>query len=322
MRLSTKRAIWGHKLRGLEPELGYGGPSVGGPILSTTKPSIPGERSVIASIEGLSFRYPDSQRPALQGISLEIGEGEIVVLAGPSGCGKSTLLRAINGLIPHMYPGDYKGSVSVCGLKVAETPMSTLAQNVGLLFQNPENQIFMFSVERDVAFGLQNLSVPREEMRSRVDEAMRLLGITDLANRAPHELSDGQKQRAALAGVIAMRPKLIILDEPTSLLDPKTALEVVSLIEKLNRELGITFIVVEHRLELLIPIAHRLVVMDGGSKVMDGAPQDVLADSRVEGYGVGVPPISRLYNSLAKDGMKLPRVPESPEELAQELNEI
>jgi energy-coupling factor transporter ATP-binding protein EcfA2 len=288
--------------------------------IATTSTSRLGERKAIASIQGLSFRYPDSPRPALHDVTLEIGEGEVVLLAGPSGCGKSTLLRCINGLIPHMYPGEYKGSVTVQGLKVAETPMSTLAQNVGLLFQNPENQIFMFSVERDIAFGLQNLSVPREEMRSRVDETMRLLGISNLAQRAPHELSDGQKQRAALAGVIAMRPKLIILDEPTSLLDPKTALEVVSLIERLNRELGITFIVVEHRLELLIPIAHRLVVMDGGSKVMDGAPQDVLADSRVEAYGVGVPPISRLSNALSKDGVKLPRVPKTPEELAEELN--
>ena len=289
---------------------------------TTTGSSALGQRRAIASIEALSFRYPDSHRSALQDVTLEIGQGEVVLLAGPSGCGKSTLLRAINGLIPHMYPGDYKGSVTVCGLNVAHTPMSALAQNVGLLFQNPENQIFMFSVERDVAFGLQNLSVPREEMRVRVDEAMRLLGVTDLAHRAPHELSDGQKQRAALAGVIAMRPKLIILDEPTSLLDPKTALEVVSLIEKLNRDLGITFIVVEHRLELLIPIAHRLVVMDGGSKVMDGSPQEVLADARVEGYGVGVPPISRLYNALSKDGVRLPRVPETPEELAEELNDL
>jgi energy-coupling factor transporter ATP-binding protein EcfA2 len=281
-----------------------------------------GDAKALASIDHLSFRYPDSERLALQDVSLEVGEGEVVLLAGPSGCGKSTLLRCINGLIPHMYPGDYTGSVSVGGLKVSETQMSTLAQNVGLLFQNPENQIFMFSVERDVAFGLQNLSVPRGEMRSRVDEAMRLLGVSDLAQRAPHELSDGQKQRAALAGVIAMRPKLIILDEPTSLLDPKTALEVVSLIAKLNRELGITFIVVEHRLELLIPIADRLVVMDGGSKVMDGPPQDVLADGRAEGYGVGVPPISKLYNALSKDGVRLPKVPETPEEMAQELNRL
>lgn len=282
----------------------------------------PGQRRPIASVERLSFRYPDSQKPAVKDVSLEIGEGEVVLLAGPSGCGKSTLLRCINGLIPHMYPGEYSGSVSVGGLEVAETPMSTLSQSVGLLFQNPENQIFMFSVERDVAFGLQNLSVPREEMRPRVDEAMKLLGISDLALRAPHELSDGQKQRAALAGLMAMRPKLIILDEPTSLLDPKTALEVASLIERLNRELGITFIVVEHRLELLIPIADRLVVMDGGSKVMDGTPRDVLADPRVEGYGVSVPPVSRLYNALAMDGVKLPKVPETPEEMTEELNAL
>ena len=280
------------------------------------------EKKVLASVEGLSFRYPDSQKPAVNDVSLEIGEGEVVLLAGPSGCGKSTLLRCLNGLIPHMYPGDYRGSVTVSGLRVADTPMSTLSQSVGLLFQNPENQIFMFSVERDVAFGLQNLSVPTEEMRSRVDEAMRLLGVSDLAQRAPHELSDGQKQRAALAGVMAMRPEVIILDEPTSLLDPKTALDVVSLIERLNRELGITFIVVEHRLELLIPIADRLVVMDGGSKVMDGPPREVLADPRVEGYGVSVPPVSRLYNALSKDGVRLTRVPETPEEMAEELNAL
>jgi energy-coupling factor transporter ATP-binding protein EcfA2 len=282
--------------------------------------SMPRLGKTLATIDHLTFRYPDSPNPAVRDVSLEVGDGEVVLLAGPSGCGKSTLLRCVNGLIPHMFPGDYQGSVSVGGLTVAETPMSTLAQNVGLLFQNPENQIFMFSVERDIAFGLQNLSVPRAEMRTRVDEAMRLLGITPLAQRAPHELSDGQKQRAALAGVIAMRPKLIILDEPTSLLDPKTALEVVSLIEKLNRELGITFIVVEHRLELLIPIAHRLVVMDGGAKVMDGAPQDVLADDRVDGYGVGVPPIAKLYNALSKDGVRLAKAPQTPEEMAEELN--
>lgn len=219
-----------------------------------------------------------------------------------------------------MYPGEYKGRVVVDGVSVAETSMTVLSQKVGLLFQNPENQIFMFSVERDVAFGLQNLSVPQGEMRTRVDEAMRLLGITGLAQRAPHELSDGQKQRTALAGVIAMRPRLIILDEPTSLLDPRTALEVVSLIEKLNRDLGITFVIVEHRLELLTPIAHRLVVMDGGAKVMDGLPDEVLSDPRVETHGIGVPPAFKLYNSLLKGGLRLGKPPESPEALAKELD--
>lgn len=288
--------------------------------MSATKNRL--DRRILASIEGLSFRYPDSRRAAVKDVSLDVLEGEVVLLAGPSGCGKSTLLRCINGLIPHMYGGDYRGRVSVGGLEVAKTAMSALSESVGFLFQNPENQIFMFSVEGDVAFGLQNLSVPREEMRARVDEAMRLLGVSDLALRAPHELSDGQKQRTALAGVIAMRPRLVILDEPTSLLDPKTALDVASLIGRLNTELGITFIVVEHRLELLVPLAHRLVVMDSGAKVMDGPPQDVLADPRIESYGVSVPPISKLYTSLARDGIRLPRNPSTPEELAKELNEL
>jgi energy-coupling factor transporter ATP-binding protein EcfA2 len=282
----------------------------------------PGPRKTIASVDGLTFRYPDSPKPAIRDVSLEIGEGEVVVLAGPSGCGKSTLLRCLNGLVPHMYQGEYRGSVWVGGLQVSKTSMSLLSQNVGLLFQNPENQIFMFTVERDVAFGLQNLSVPREEIRSRIDEAMRLLGVSDLALRAPHELSDGQKQRVALAGVIAMRPKVVILDEPTSLLDPKTATEVASLIQKLNVQLGTTFVVVEHRLELLVPIAHRLIVMDEGAKVLDGPPEEVLSDPRVESYGVSVPPISRLYSALEKDGLRLPRRPRTPEELAQELNDI
>ena len=252
----------------------------------------------------------------------ELKEGEIIILAGPSGCGKSTLLRCMNGLIPHMYPGDYKGSVTIEGTEVSEAPMGILAQKVGLLFQNPENQIFMFSVERDIAFGPENLALPRQEIRSRVDETMRLLGIEPLAQRAPHELSDGQKQRVALAGVIAMRPKLVILDEPTSLLDPRTASELVSLIQDLNARLGITFVVVEHRLDLLTKLATRMVVMNEGRKVLDGTPSEVLTNERVGAYGIVVPSATRLYSELAKEGVKLARVPLAPSELTEQLRRI
>lgn len=274
----------------------------------------------IVRVENLSFRYLDSKRRALDGVDLEVGQGEIVVLAGQSGCGKSTLLRCVNGLIPHMYPGEYSGTVTVAGERVDLTPMRTLAQKVGLLFQNPENQIFMFSVERDIAFGLENLGLPRDEMRRRVDEVMRTLGISSLAMRAPHELSDGQKQRVALAGVLAMRPGIIILDEPTSLLDPQTATELVSLVCKLNEEAGLTFIVVEHRLELLAPVAHRIIVMDGGKKVMEGPPREVFSDPRAVKLGISVPPISKLYIRLASDGLTLPHHPSTPEEMAEEVN--
>jgi energy-coupling factor transporter ATP-binding protein EcfA2 len=175
----------------------------------------------------------------------------------------------------------------------------------------------MFTVERDVAFGLENLGVPREEMRARVDEAMSLLGIVPLAQRAPHELSDGQKQRVALAGVLAMRPKLIILDEPTSLLDPKTASELVDLVGRLRKELGTTFLVVEHRLDLLVRVADRLVVMNEGKKVLDGTPREVLFGEQAEGYGVLVPAVTRLQKLLAKSGVVGTDRLLSPAEVAQ-----
>jgi energy-coupling factor transporter ATP-binding protein EcfA2 len=257
----------------------------------------------ILEIEELSFRYPEAARKAVDSFTLDIDESEIVVLAGPSGCGKSTLLRTINGLIPHMYTGEYSGDVRVAGSSVRTSSMRDLAQTVGFLFQNPENQIFMFTVERDVAFGLENLGVPRPEMRRRVDEAIGLLGIENLSHRAPHELSDGQKQRVALAGVLAMRPKLIILDEPTSLLDPKTAMELVDLVARLRKELGTTFVVVEHRLDLLVRVANRIVVMNAGAKVLDGTPRDVLFGEDADGYGVAVPAVTRVQRMLAKDGL-------------------
>ncbi|HXY56115.1 MAG TPA: ABC transporter ATP-binding protein [Nitrososphaerales archaeon] len=257
----------------------------------------------ILEIDHLSFRYPDSPKKAVDGFDLRVGEGEIVVLAGPSGCGKSTLLRAVNGLIPHMYSGDYSGSVRVGGASVKDSEMKDLAQRVGFLFQNPENQIFMFTVERDVAFGLENLGVPRAEMRDRVDEAMRLLDIGDLALRAPHELSDGQKQRVALAGVLAMKPQLVILDEPTSLLDPKTAEELVDLVGRLRKDLGTTFVIVEHRLDLLVRMADRLVVMNDGRKALEGLPREVLFGGEAGAYGVAVPSVTEVQRLLAKDGI-------------------
>ena len=270
----------------------------------------------LLEIENLAFRYPDSPRRAVDGFDLEVGESEVVVLAGPSGCGKSTLLRAVNGLIPHMYSGEYSGDVRVGGRSVKETTMRELAQSVGFLFQNPENQIFMFTVERDIAFGLENLGVPREEMRRRVDEAIRVLGIADLAQRAPHELSDGQKQRVALAGVLAMRPKLVILDEPTSLLDPKTAAELVDLVGRLRHELGTTFLVVEHRLDLLTRVADRLVVMSDGRKAMEGSPREVLLNDEAEGFGISVPAVTRLQKMLSMDGRASTERLLSPRELA------
>ena len=278
--------------------------------------------SDVVDVKGFGFRYPEAPKWAVQDFDLAAGEGEVLLLAGQSGCGKSTLLRSINGLIPHMYAGEYRGKVTVAGMDVAKSTMRELSQTVGFLFQNPENQIFMFSVERDVAFGLENLGVPRPEMRSRVDEAMATLDIGPLALRAPHELSDGQKQRVALAGVMVMRPKLVILDEPTSLLDPMTAGVLVGTIERLRRELGTTFIVVEHRLDLLVKVADRVVVMGDGRKVLEGSPQEVLADERAEPYGVAVPEVTKLQNGLRKEGRRVGEGLLDPAEMAAELDRL
>lgn len=257
-------------------------------------------------VKDLSFRYFGSESPVLQNINLEIGESEIVLIVGHSGSGKSTLLRAINGLIPHQHNGDYTGDVKVDGLSVPRTPMSQLALKVGYIFQNPENQIFMFSVERDLGFGLENLGLPRKEIRDRVDWVMDLLKIRNLALKAPHELSDGQKQRVAIAGVIAMRPKILILDEPTSLLDPFTARDLVQLVQKLREDLGITVLIVEHRLDLVARICDRIIVVDDGRIILEDRAREILSKADVSHYGVAVPSIVKLGKLLGLSGDRLP----------------
>ena len=275
------------------------------------------EQNEIVGIKGLSFRYYGSNQPVLQNIDIRIHAGEIVIIAGKSGSGKSTLLRAINGLIPHQHAGDYSGSVIVDGLQVISTKMSELATKVGYIFQNPENQIFMFSVERDIGFGLENLGVARNEIRERVDWAMEILGIKQLALRAPHELSDGQKQRVAIAGVIAMRPKILILDEPTSLLDPHTAKDLVQLVKDLHDRLGITVLIVEHRLDLVAQIANRIIVLEGGKIAYDGEPRQVLYNSNISLYGVTEPTVVRLAKLLSFERNEFPI---SANELAEQIN--
>jgi energy-coupling factor transporter ATP-binding protein EcfA2 len=266
-----------------------------------------------------SFSYSGSSDLILKNINLSIEEGEFVLLVGPSGCGKSTLLRCINGLIPHLYNGMYQGKVVVDNKVVSETDISELATKVGFVFQNPENQIFMFSVEKDIVFGLENMGVEREEMRKRLDWALRILDIEDLRYKAPYELSDGQKQRVAIAGTLVMRPKILILDEPTSLLDPKTARDFILTLKELNKELNITVIAVEHRIDLLTNVADRIIVMDNGEILYDGSLRDIIQRRNLHLYGVAVPPIIGLQNTLSEYGIGLSRLCLNVKEFAELL---
>ena len=266
-----------------------------------------------------SFRYNSRDDKILEDINLSIKSNEITVLAGPTGCGKSTLLRAIVGLIPNMYEGEYTGDVIVDGIKIRDAEIKEIAKRVGFVFQNPENQIFMFSVERDIAFGLENLGLEQEIIKKRISKIMKTLNITHLAKKAPHELSDGQKQRTALAGVLAMEPKILILDEPTSLLDPKTAMEFMELINKLCKEEGMSIIIVEHRLDLVLKYANKLIVLSEGKVISDDTPENVFNYKKDIIPELSVPFSTKLYRELAKNQMKFTKPVTGVEDMIREV---
>lgn len=270
----------------------------------------------------LTYSYPGATKPSIEKVSLTINKGDFVILTGPSGCGKTTLCRCFNGLIPHFYNGTLEGKITVAGLDVADHQIHQLANHVGLVFQNPENQLFALSVEKDVAFGLENFAVSRDEMRKQVDWALKMAGITELAERPPHELSGGQQQRVAIASVLAMKPDIMILDEPTSFLDPVGAEKIFEVINDLNKKLGITIILVEHRLDLAAKYANHVIVMDEGKIALTGSPRDIFTSEKARLIGVGIPKATKLYQHLKQNGIDLKAVPVTPEETANLLREV
>jgi energy-coupling factor transporter ATP-binding protein EcfA2 len=264
-------------------------------------------------VRGLSFRYEGSEEWALREVDLEIDRGELVLVLGPTGSGKSTFLRCLIGLIPHFYSGEYLGSVRVMGMEVASTPVHRLATRVGMVFQNPETQIFSTSVESELAFPLENLGVPPEEIRRRVEDALDRFGLRDLRRRNPAELSGGQKQRLAIATVTAMGPDVLLLDEPTSMLDPLAAKEVLDLVVELCREEGRTVLLSEHRTDLIAPHADRVIAFSGGRVIYSGDPRSFFSELR-RGE-IPVPRVVELYWRL-RDSCRLDGpVPLLPEEL-------
>ena len=276
----------------------------------------------IIEAEDLTYTYPGASKRSLQDVSLAIDKGEFAILTGPSGCGKTTLCRCFNGLIPHFYAGELKGSLNVADQNVKEHTIGEMAKRVGLVFQNPENQLFALSVEKDVAFGLENLGMPREEMQERVDWALKMKGIEDLRERAPHELYGGQQQRVAIASVLAMQPEIIVFDEPTSFLDPLGAQRIFEVISDLNRKLGITVILVEHRLDLAAKYANHVIIMDEGRIALDGEPREIFNSEQAWLLGVGIPKAVRLWRLLDESGVALKGVPISSDEATQRLKEV
>lgn len=255
---------------------------------------------------GISFSYAMEDDPnpirVFENLDFTIGQGELVAILGHNGSGKSTLAKHFNAIL---LPDE--GQLTVDGMDTQDNDkLYDIRQKVGMVFQNPDNQIVATVVEEDVAFGLENMGVEPSEIRRRVDQALESVGISEYKTHAPHRLSGGQKQRVAIAGVIAMRPQCIVLDEPTAMLDPIGREEVISTVTRLCREKGMTVVLITHHMDECVG-ADRLIVMSNGSIVADGVPAEVFADIELmEREGLTVPETTRLLYDLKQRGMDLP----------------
>ena len=256
----------------------------------------------IVNLQNVTYKYPLTDTPALQNINLQVNEGEFLAIIGPNGAGKSTLCYTLAGFVPHFFKGELTGLVEVLGKESLNSTLSEWVLNVGLAFQNPFNQISgaKYTVFEELAFGLENIGIPREEMRARVEAAMKLTGISDLAERSPYSLSGGQQQRVALTSILVMQPRVLVLDEPTSQMDPIGTREVFAVIRRMA-ESGMTVILVEHKVEWIAQFADRVIALKDGQIFLDGTPSEVLTSPLLQENGFG---ISR-YTSVARKAKEI-----------------
>lgn len=250
-------------------------------------------------VENLKYRYPLTKELALKDISFEVEEGEFISIIGRNSAGKSTLCQALVGLVPHFYKGAYGGKVTVDGIEAGKADISRLVSKVGIVFQNPFTQVTgsKLTVYEEIAFGLENLGIPRKEMIERIDYSLELLDIYRFKDRNPFELSGGQMQRMAIASIIAMRPEIIVLDEPTSQLDPQGSEEVFKAIQSLSRE-GMTIVLVEHKMEKVAKYSGRVMLLDQGELVAFDTPHRIFSMDNLKEHGVEPPAFTQICRGL------------------------
>jgi energy-coupling factor transporter ATP-binding protein EcfA2 len=253
------------------------------------------------NIENLTYNYPNATTPALDNINLEIQDGEFVLLVGPSGCGKSTLVQCLNGIIPKITGGDLRGKIQIGGKDISNCKIHQLSSHVGMVFQNPNAQLFGLTVEEDVAFGPENLGIARDEIQKLVEKSIGEVGIEKLKKRFTFTLSGGEKQRTAIAGAVAMEPEILVLDEPTSDLDPVGTKQVLETLKRLNKDKSITIILIEHKIDEVFSIADRTIVMDRGKIILDGKTCEVFTRNLdlLESIGIYPPQLIRLSRMLS-----------------------
>ena len=266
-------------------------------------------------MKDFSFRYSSGKRNALNNLNLTIEDGDFVGIIGNSGAGKSTLTYAINGIVPHHYKGDFYGAVTVNGLDTVDSAPEKIAEHVGSVFQDVDAQMVASMVEDELLFGLENFAVPREEIEGRVAEALEKTGIANLRHRDLDTLSGGQKQKVAIAAILALKPRIILLDEPTGELDPQSSEQIYSLLFQLNRDYGTTIIAVEQKIGLLCRYVKKLLVLENGEAMFYGPVREVLESSgKMEEIGIHVPRIVSLHKELAGLGLAHGPAPVSMDE--------
>ncbi|HOB57175.1 MAG TPA: ATP-binding cassette domain-containing protein [Rhodoglobus sp.] len=278
----------------------------------------------IITFDNVTFTYPGIEEPALRDISFSIMPGEYVAVLGLNGAGKTTMGLCVNGVVPTMLGGDLTGTVTVGGLTVSDYPVREMSKLVGMVFDNPEFQMSQMSAAEEVALGLENAGVAYEDMKRIIPETLELVGLAGFEERSPLGLSGGQQQRLAIAAVLAMAPQILIMDEPTSNLDPIGKQEVFDMAAKLNRDRGMTVIVIEHEVEVMARYADRVIVLDQGRIVMNGTPQEIF--SRVDDLAalkLRVPEASELATILGSEyGLWKGPIPITTEPAVAEISEL
>ncbi|WP_434731166.1 ABC transporter ATP-binding protein [Thermogladius sp. KZ2Tp1] len=269
-------------------------------------------------IKDLWFKYLLAEDWTLKNLNLTVERGEFVVLMGPSGCGKSTLMYILTGIIPNMVKGTIKGTVKILGKDILRLQPQEIVRDIGFVFQNPDSQIIMPSVLEEVIFGLENLGLPPDEIRERAEEIIKYVGLWEKKDLSPWSLSAGERQILAIASVLALRPKVMILDEPTSMLDHRGTKRVLDLLDRLKRDYQMTIVVVEHRIEWASEIADKIVIMDKGEFVAVGKPSEVFSNYElVKRVGVRPPMISEVFYKLIDRGVRVDRIPVTAREAVE-----
>jgi len=265
----------------------------------------------LITFNNFHFRYKKNKEYQLNNINLKIERNKFILLCGETGSGKTTLIRSMNGLIPQFYPGYYKGTVIVNDKDNSETPIAELAKDVGIVFQNPENQLISMDVENEIAFGMENLGFPKEKMREKLKNITKTMEIEHLLDKAPFELSGGEVQRVAIASVLVLEPKILILDEPLSSLDPYMAEKIIFLLKKIQIDTNTTIIISEHRMDLILPVVDEMILISNGFVLEHDTKEKIINGKTFQDLNLNKPIIYSIFSQLKKENLFKEKIPAS-----------